>query len=77
MSYQTTMARAAANHWEREWEDHKRHCPECSGQVAKRAWDDLCPAGHEIRGHMLHARLRLDRERELDRQPIDGEAPLF
>jgi len=77
VSYETTIASAKARAAEYEWNDHKRHCPQCAAAGSKRRTDALCAPGRQLREAMQAARSQLSFEREQDKQPIKGEQPLW
>lgn len=77
MSYQTTMARALFRDTERDWKLHKTECPKCAAASRARRHAEACSLGTVLLAARRAAADELQREREADHQPIDGEEPLF
>lgn len=72
MSRETTEAQAEVEHWEQQW---ARHVGDCSACGTSRL--DNCGQGTAIKGQLAIARGHLRRERDLDRQPMRNQAPLW
>jgi hypothetical protein len=72
VSRETTEARRVVEHWEQQW---ARHVGDCSACGTSRL--DNCGQGIAIKGQLAIARGHLRRSRELDRQPMDGQAGLW
>lgn len=77
VSIQTTLARAEARGAEEGWAAHKFGCARCSEAQHTRHMDQACPDGWKLYRHRRDALAGLARQRELDRQPIDGQGELF
>ena len=77
MSFQTTLARAAARDADDAWRAHRFFCPACAAAARRRRSGELCAEGAEAR--QLRDDLRADARREawLDAQPPPGQGALF
>ena len=77
MSYQATMARAAAADADRAWRQHRTYCLRCGTAARRRRYADLCRAGAGIRAERSRLRADAEREAELDKLPPPGQGALF
>ena len=77
MSLQLTLARAVLRIAERNWDEHARHCPLCTGAARERKWDHLCPAGAASRRQLTESRADVERERAADQAPLSGQEQLW
>jgi hypothetical protein len=71
------MARAEARAMLSAWLGHLRHCSQCSTSQRRRAWEHLCDEGFSIWDDKRCADFALERERQLDAEPIPGQEGLF
>lgn len=84
MSLQLTLARGAARNAETAWKRHLADCVTCRQSARSRQQSArsrqrsaLCAAGNEARRELDARRADLERERELDMRPIDGQGVLW
>lgn len=78
MSLQTTLAGAEALYWERKWRDHRQHCPQCMTASRQRsAKNPPCPTGGPIYAAHRQAQVEYASQKQLDKQPVDGQDALF
>lgn len=72
MSIETTLAQNEARERDRQWRVHKRDCSTCGARNHKR-----CRVGMALSAAADSARARARAQAEQDRQPSDGQLPLF
>ena len=77
MSYQTSEARAELRLAERELKEHLMMCPPCASAQRLRHYDGLCFMGLELRSIRNDCRAEVERQRALDREPVEGQEALF
>lgn len=77
MSIETTLARADARAAEDRWQAHRRDCPVCVTAQRKRKPAVMCGQGSGLYRDRGATARELERQRELDKQPIPGQGALF
>lgn len=76
-SRQTKDAEQVHGYYARAWRQHLVVCSECRVAARLRRWASLCPDGAAARAGLNRARDDARRNRQFDRQPIDGQQMLF
>lgn len=76
-SRQTKSAEQLRGYYAATWRQHLAVCFECHVAARLRRWASLCPDGAAARAGLNRARDGARRNRQLDRQPINGQQVLF
>lgn len=74
---ETREAREIAEAAAREERDHRDRCIRCIQAARKRRPDERCPAGRNLLEDRQRTAAELKHQRELDKLPAPGQAPLF
>jgi hypothetical protein len=74
---ETREARFEAQQADSEEREHRRGCIDCIRAVRQRKPGDRCVEGRQLAGAKQQTPRRYAEERELDKAPIPGQAPLF
>jgi hypothetical protein len=77
MSFQTTMARAAARDADEVYQRHRKFCVLCQPAARRRRWDQLCAEGAGMRQLKLDLQKAAEHGAWLDKQPSPDQAALF
>jgi hypothetical protein len=77
MSWQTTVARREAEHFDARWREHRQHCGACSLASDRRRLGEACPAGTRILEDRREANARLAAERAADKAPNPDQGEMF
>jgi hypothetical protein len=77
VSYQMTLARAEAAHFEAIGTRQQAACPVCESAARRRHLDKACPDGAELLAGRRSARAALEREIAAEAAPIPGQCTLF
>ena len=77
MSIETTLARADARAAEDRWQAHRWDCPVCVTGQRRRKPAEMCDQGSDLYRDRDATARELERQRELDKQPIPGQGALF
>jgi hypothetical protein len=77
MSFETTMARAAARDSERVWTAHRKYCFTCRPVWRTQRKELLCADGTRMLADRNETRDEAARQADLDKLPIPGQGQLW